>query len=89
MPRDAPPRPTGQHRRSPRAAPAGQQLAHDLANALAAVRLRLDLVTRDPGCMAAQAANLEAMARILDDARGLAGQLEDALTPRRPMRARS
>jgi hypothetical protein len=62
--------------KSRRRASPGKRLAHDLANSLGALRLRLDLVTRDPACLSAQGPNLEAMTRILDDARSLATRLE-------------
>jgi hypothetical protein len=62
-----------------KASPA-KRLAHDLANSLGALRLRLDLVTRDGACVAAQGPNLEAMTRILDGARALAAQLEEEVS---------
>jgi hypothetical protein len=67
-------------RKSRRRASPAKRLAHDLANSLGALRLRLDLVTKDPACLAAQGPNLEAMTRILQDARRLAGQLEEEVT---------
>jgi hypothetical protein len=58
-----------------------QRLAHDLANSLAALRLRVELVMGDETCRRAQGANLTAIARILEDTRALAAKLEDAAAP--------
>jgi hypothetical protein len=62
-------------------------LLHDLSNTLGALRLRIDLVTSDATCMWAQRSNLEAISRIVDEARALAGQLEEQ--PLRAIRRRS
>jgi hypothetical protein len=59
---------------------AQQRLVHSLGNSLSAARLRLDVLRRDPTCMWAQKDNLEALAKILDEAIVEAEQLE-SLTP--------
>jgi signal transduction histidine kinase len=40
-------------------------IVHDVSNTLAAIRLRLSALRRDPACMAAQGTNIEALERIL------------------------
>jgi hypothetical protein len=54
-----------------------QQLIHALGNSLSAARLRLDLLTRDPTCMWAQKANLEALMQTLADAAAATNRLEE------------
>jgi hypothetical protein len=66
------------------APPRRQRELHELNNSLAAVRLRLGLVTADATCMWAQRENLEAMVVALDEARALAARLEE-----RPQRLRA
>jgi hypothetical protein len=65
-------------------------VVHDLSNTLNALRLRLDLVSSDSTCMWAQGSNIEAINRILEEARALTGRLENAWpvgpAPRRPSR---
>jgi hypothetical protein len=70
---------------SRRQASPAQQTVHDLNNLLGALRLRVDILTKDSTCMWAQSANLQALSRILDDALGLAAQLE---TPPTAVKAR-
>jgi hypothetical protein len=64
-----------------RDAPPAQRHVHDLNNLLGALRLRVDMLTKDSTCMWAQGANLEALSRILDDALVLAARLEAPPTP--------
>ena len=63
-----------------------QRLLHELNNSLAAVRLRLGLVTGDATCMWAQKDNLEAVVATLEEARALAAQLETEAEPARRVR---
>jgi hypothetical protein len=58
-----------------------RRLLHDLSNTIGALRLRVDLVTKDSTCMWAQGSNLEAIARIVDEARALVMKLEDQAQP--------
>jgi hypothetical protein len=60
---------------------ANRRLLHDLASTLGALRLRVDLVTKDATCMWAQGSNLEAISRIVDEMRGLTSQLEERAAP--------
>ncbi len=50
--------------------------AHDLGNALGALRLRLDIVANDSTCVWAQGGNLQAMTRILAEAQALVHRLQ-------------
>jgi len=42
-------------------------IVHDVSNTLGAIRLRVSALRRDPACMAAQGANIEAIERIVSD----------------------
>jgi hypothetical protein len=53
-----------------------ERTIHELNNLFGALRLRLDILTRDATCVWAQGDNLEAASRILDDAMVLATRLE-------------
>jgi|tagenome__1003787_1003787.scaffolds.fasta_scaffold16926899_1 hypothetical protein len=53
-----------------------ERTLHDLNNLLGALRLRVDIMTKDATCMWAQGANLQAISRIVDDALENAGKLE-------------
>lgn len=51
------------------------RLLHDLNSTLGALRLRIELVTKDSTCMWAQRSNLEAIARMMDEAQALVARL--------------
>jgi hypothetical protein len=70
--------------RSPLAPTARQRLVHALGNSLSAARLRLEIVSRDPACAAAQAENLAALNQILAEAIDDTNQLDDLLWGRVP-----
>jgi hypothetical protein len=61
-----------------------QRLVHALGNSLSAARLRLAIVSRDPACDTAQAANLTALNKILADAIDETTRLDDLLWKRIP-----
>jgi signal transduction histidine kinase len=42
-------------------------IVHDVSNTLAAIRLRLSALRRDPSCMSSQGGNIEALERILQE----------------------
>jgi signal transduction histidine kinase len=42
-------------------------IVHDVSNTLGAIRLRVSALRRDPACMGAQGANIEALERIVSD----------------------
>jgi signal transduction histidine kinase len=60
-------------------------VAHDVNNVLAALRLRVGILLKDPVCMAAQSGNLFAMQRILNEGTVLLSKLQnfDRSQPRR------
>jgi hypothetical protein len=62
------------------------RLLHDLNSTLAALRLRIELVTKDSTCMWAQRSNLEAIARMMDEAQALVARLADLAPPARARR---
>jgi len=51
-------------------------IAHDMNNVLGALKLRVAILVRDPACVAAQAANLGSIERILDDGLALGSKLQ-------------
>jgi hypothetical protein len=52
-------------------------MLHSLGNSLSAARLRLDILSRDPTCMWAQKANIEALAATLGEAIEMTTRLEE------------
>jgi hypothetical protein len=53
-----------------------ERMIHDLGNLLGALRLRVDILTKDSTCVWAQGANLQAVSRIVDETLELAARLE-------------
>jgi hypothetical protein len=53
-----------------------QRMLHSLGNSLSAARLRLEIMSRDAGCMATQKANIEALAATLAEASEVTSYLE-------------
>jgi signal transduction histidine kinase len=52
-------------------------IAHDLNNTLAALRLRLSVIEKDPACVASQGLNLRTSLRILSQGSALISKLQD------------
>jgi signal transduction histidine kinase len=52
-------------------------IAHDLNNTLAALRLRLSVMEKDPACLASQGLNLRTSLRILSQGTALISKLQD------------
>lgn len=59
-----------------------QRALHALGNALSAAQLRVNVLVRDPTCMWAQKANLEALCQILADAIAETNRLETLAAPK-------
>jgi signal transduction histidine kinase len=52
-------------------------IVHDVSNTMAAIRLRLSALRRDPTCMAAQGPNIDALDRILSEGSELLRKLQN------------
>jgi signal transduction histidine kinase len=52
-------------------------IVHDVSNTMAAIRLRLSALRRDPACMAAQGSNIEALQRIVAEGSDLLQRLQN------------
>jgi hypothetical protein len=74
-------KPSPSYELSRRNASPQERAVHDLNNLLGALRLRIDILTRDTTCMWAQKSNIETLSRLIDEALTLAGRLEDGAAP--------